>query len=207
MRQTAMTVEGTFMINKRRALEPVESAPGVLVHPAGDRRLAAEHWLLSTVRDPSGARREWRQHGIALLPLGTLFSAVRLPQRLVVAVTGGAGPSDEVDAFLDEALGGGPVICDPRGHRYYALVPASMPTTWHQAADDWRVMEVDCLGRDTFLGVPRVDLVTFDQHTFAPYWSVPMPSMATLCAPLAVARLIAAGRYQLEEQGMECESG
>ncbi|WP_123628490.1 hypothetical protein [Streptomyces sp. SAI-097] len=190
-------------MTKERALRPVESRPGVLVHPAADRQLAASHWLLSALRHRERARMEWQEHGITLLPLGTLFSAVRLPQRLVLAVTGGTGPSPEVDAVLGKALGGGPVICDPHGHRYYALVPASMPTTWHQAVDDWRVVDVDCLGRDAYLGVPRVDLTSFDQRTYASYWAVPMPSMATLCAPIAVARLIAVGWHQLIERADE----
>lgn len=198
-----MTVEGVTVTNDERALRPVESGPGVLVHPTADRRLAAEHWLLSTLDDQGRvrARREWQRDGLTLLPLGTLFSAVRLPQRLVIAVAGErGGPSAYVDAFLDEALAGGPVICDPGGHRYYALVPATMPITWHKAVDEWRSSDVDCLGRDTYLGVPRVDLDILNARTYASYWSVPMPSMATLCAPLTVARLIAAGRHQLSRQ-------
>ncbi|KPC86242.1 hypothetical protein ADL35_12195 [Streptomyces sp. NRRL WC-3753] len=188
---------------RSRALAPVETGPGVLVHPTADRRLATAHWLLSTHRDPRRARLEWEQHGLALLPLGTLFSAVRLPERLVLAVTGGLGPSGAVDTVLDEAFEGGPVICDPDGRRYYALVPASVPVTWHQAADEWRTMDVDCLGRDAYLGVPRVDLVRFDRRTRASYWSVPMSSAAMLCAPLAVARFIAAGQHQLTEQAAD----
>lgn len=182
------------------ALRPVESVPGVLVHPTSDRRLATEHWLLSTYPAPEHdrIREEWRRHGVAVLPLGTLFSAVRLPARLVLALVGGKAPSAEVDAFLGEVLDG-PVICDPRG-RYYVLVPASMPATWHQAADDWRALDVDCLGRGTYLGVPAVDTTEFDPRSNVSYWSVPMSSAAVLCAPLAVARLIAAGRHHLTEE-------
>ncbi|WP_411090776.1 hypothetical protein [Streptomyces sp. 049-1] len=180
----------------------------MLVHPTADRRLATEHWLLSTLdgQRRSRARLEWQEHGVTLLPLGTLFSAVRLPHRLVLAVAAETGgPSADVDAFLDEALAGGPVICDPPGHRYYALVPASMPTTWHKAVDEWRRADVDSLGRDTYLGVPRVDLTEFDRATYATYWSVPMASAAMLCPPLSVARLIAAGQHQLVSR--EAEEG
>jgi hypothetical protein len=144
---------------------------------------------------------EWQDNGVALLPLGTLFSAARLPMRLVLAVAGEReAPSEGVDAFLADALDNGPVICDPRGHRYYALVPGSMPATWHQAVDDWQALDVDVLGRATYLGVPKVDAVTFDPQRYSSYWSVPMSSMATLCAPLTVARLIAAGRHALTEE-------
>jgi hypothetical protein len=182
-----------------RALRPVEADPGVLVHSRADRELATEHWLLSTLPAPDRARMEWAENAVTLLPLGTLFSAVRIPGRLVFALADTTVSAD-ADRFLDQALDGGPVICDPRGRRYYALVPASMPTTWRQAADDWRVLDVDVLGRGTYLGVPRVNAVELDPRTHASYWSVPMSSAAMLCGPLTVARLIAAGRHQLAEE-------
>ncbi|MBX9397250.1 hypothetical protein K4749_27600 [Streptomyces sp. TRM72054] len=56
---------------------------------------------------------------------------------------------------------------------------------------------MDCLGRDAYLGVPRVDAV--EPRPYESYWSVPMPSAASLCAPLSVARVIAAGVHQLAE--------
>ncbi|MFJ8465447.1 hypothetical protein [Streptomyces swartbergensis] len=69
-----------------------------------------------------------------------------------------------------------------------------MPRTWSQAVDDWRSLDVDCLGHGSYLGVPRVDAVECTRAR-APDWSVPMGSAATLCRPLKVARLIAAGRH------------
>ncbi|MFC9127833.1 hypothetical protein ACFT4A_13380 [Streptomyces sp. NPDC057099] len=181
--------------HSRLALRPIEAAPGVLIHPTADRRLASEHWLLATLPAPSRdrARLEWEQHQVTLLPLGTLFSAVRIPGRLLVALTGITG-APELDQFLRETLDGGPVICDPRFRRYYALVPASMPRTWHQALDDRRAMGVDCLGRGSYLGVPRVDVVQWTPPR-ATYWSAPMDSPSTLCSPAEVARLIAAGQH------------
>lgn len=181
---------------------PVEVEPGALVHPAADRRLATEHWLLSTLpaagRDR--ARVEWRQHGVAMLPLGTLFSAVRIPGSLILAITGTLNPRD-IDTFLEDALDGGPVICDPHRASYYALVPASMPGTWRNEAEDWEDWQdanVGVLGRDTYLGVPPLNAVALDPAAPASYWSVPMESAAVLCAPLTVARLIAAARECLE---------
>jgi hypothetical protein len=183
--------------HSRPALRPVEAAPGVLVHPAADRRLATEHWLLSTLPAPGRARArlEWEQHDVAMLPLGTLFSAVRIPGRLMGALTASPAPA-QLDSFLGEALDGGPVICDPHHDRYYAVVPASMPTTWHEAVDEWRTLDVDCLGRGSYLGVPRPDIIGATRSR-ATYWSVPMDSVAMLCRPLTVARLIAAGRHCL----------
>jgi hypothetical protein len=181
------------------ALRPAEPEPGVLVHSRADRELATAHWLLSAHPVPAQARQEWIDSRVALLPPGTLCSAVRLPAHLVHAVASSSNPAD-VDAFLDEVLGGGPVICDPRGPRYYALVPGSMPTAWHDAAEEWRPLGVECLGRGTYLGVPRVDIVEFDPQTFVSYWAVPMPSAAVLCTPLKVARLISAGKRALAEE-------
>ncbi|WP_432041395.1 hypothetical protein [Streptomyces cadmiisoli] len=180
----------------------MESEPGVLVHPSSDRRLAVEHWLLSTLPPSSHARArtEWQEHQVAMLPLGGLLAAVRIPGRLVYALTGTDAPS-VVDPFLAECLDGGPVICDPHhGGRYYALVPGRVPVTWRRAADDWRDQDVDVLGRETVLGIPRVDAQQFIPGACVSYWSVPMPSAGVLCPPLTVARLIAAGRHQLAEE-------
>lgn len=184
------------------ALRLVEAEPEALVHPTADRRLAVEQWLLEAAKDPQHTRQWWREHGVALLPLGTLFSAVRIPGRLIVALTASTEP-DGIDAFLGQVLDG-PVICDPRGPRYYALVPTSMPTSWRKAVDDWRAVTVDTLGRGTHLGVPRVDATRAvwrplggGRRTVDSYWSVPMSSAGVLCAPLNVARLIAASCHQL----------
>ncbi|WP_436985069.1 hypothetical protein [Streptomyces sp. enrichment culture] len=177
--------------------------PGMLVHTPFDRRSAIAQWLLTALPASSRdhARLDWEQHGVALLPLGTLFSAVRIPGRLLTTLTG-SNESSVLDDLLSHALGGGPVICDPRFFRHYALVPPSMPRTWREAVDDWRVLDVDCLGRGSHLGVPRVDT---EERTRAPapYWAVPMDSAAALCRPLAVARLIAAGRHCMAAEPTE----
>lgn len=159
------------------------------------------HWLLLAHPMPARARQEWTESRVALLPLGVLYSAVRLPAHLVHAAARCREFAD-VDAFLDEALKGGPVICDPRRPRYYALVPKSMPLTWRDAAKEWRPLGVDCLGRGTYLGVPRVDIVEFDPQAHVSYWAVPMSSTAELCVPLSIARLIAAGKRALEEEAV-----
>ncbi|MET8453502.1 hypothetical protein [Streptomyces sp. NPDC005209] len=172
----------------------------MLVHTRAERRLAAQHWLLSTLPDygRDRARMEWQEHGVTLLPLGTLFAAVRLPGTLVHAVAASSTPAD-VAAVLAEALQGGPVICDRRQQRYYALVPASIPRTWQQAVEDWRAAGVAVFGRGTHLGVPRLN-ADQERSDLESYWSVPMDSPAMLCAPLRVARLIAAGHQLLLDQ-------
>ncbi|MFD9435234.1 hypothetical protein [Streptomyces sp. NPDC060002] len=157
--------------------------------------MATAYWLLSAHPVPGSAATEWTERGIALLPLGTLMSAVRLPQDLVRAVADRYGRED-VDSFLEEVLDGGPVICDPQGDRarYYALVPAGMPTRWRMAVMEWRALGVKCLGLGSYVGVPRPQSVSLEPGTWKSYWAVPMPSAGELCRPLDVARLVAAGR-------------
>lgn len=181
--------------------------PAVIDNPA-DRRLATEQWLLSAYAAPkrTRARQEWQDYGVAMFPLGTLFSAVRIPSGLVLAAGGLRWQPEQVDAFLDEVLDGCPVICDPHSHRYYALVPASMPSKWKEAADDWRPLGIDLLGREAHLGVPRLDATQFNEGACVSYWSVPMPSAAVLCTPLAVARLIAAGQRRMAEEAIVSEA-
>lgn len=170
----------------------------MLVHTSSDRALATQQWLLSTLDEEGRSRSltEWAEHRMALLPLGTLFSAVRIPGRLVHVLADPTEPAD-ADAFLRDALDGGPVICDPNAIRYYALVPASMPEKWREAAVDWRSLGVEALGRGTVVGVPRLDVVEFDPRTYGSYWSVSMSSAAMLCEPRDVARLIAEAGRQL----------
>ena len=157
------------------------------------RELAAAHWLLSAHPEPNQALQEWLSDGgLVLLPLGTLFSAVRIPGHLVHAAAGSEDPT-VVDEFLAEALFEGPVICDPRGSRYYALVPAGTTVTW-------RDPRAECLGHGTYLGVPRLDAVHPNHRAWSPYWSVPMPSAAELCGPYAVAQLVAVGGHLTAEE-------
>ncbi|MFG2778187.1 hypothetical protein ACGFY7_10060 [Streptomyces prunicolor] len=165
-----------------------------------NRQLAAQQWLLSSL-DEHGrtrAQKEWRLHQLAVLPVGELFSAVRLPRDLVLAAAASSWDPEQVDPFLNDILGG-PVICDPHGHRYYALVSPAMPVKWRDAAEDWRPLRVDCLGHGVHLGVPSMEATEYAPFRWPSYWSVPMDSTPTLCQPLHVARLIAIGRHQLGE--------
>lgn len=192
---TAVGMQSGEPSGTRIVPRPLGVEPGGFIHSTADRHLATEHGLLAAL--PASlqdrARWEWEQHRVAVLPLDGLFSAVRMPERLLTALSTSTEAAC-LDDFLAEALGGGPVICDPRFSRYYALVPASMPATLRQIADAWRALEVECLGRGSYLGVPRLDAVS-RKRAFATYWSVPMESAAVLCSPLAVARLIAAARH------------
>ncbi|WP_225859715.1 hypothetical protein [Streptomyces albicerus] len=176
------------------AHSPAEQ-PQALVHLRADRELAAGHWLLSAHPTPGPAREAWsKPSGIVVLPLGTLFSAVRIPNDVVHSAAG-SGESSAVDAFLADCLSGGPVIRDPTGCRYYALVPAS---TQHSS-----IPGADCLGRGTYLGVPRLDQVELDARGWRSYWSVPMASPGELCDPRDVARLVLEGIPQYPAEMFE----
>jgi hypothetical protein len=186
------------LMNTTPPARPVEVEPGVTVHPGSDRRLATEHWLLSAHPSPGRARVEWHEHGVTAVRCGGLFSAVRLPGDLVQAAAASKRP-DDIDDTLAELLSGGPVICDTRGPRYYALVPASVSRSWTDAVRDWQQAGIACLGVGTYLGVPRLDLVPSRPPRAVSYWSVPMESPGALCRPFAVARLIAYGMAQMTD--------
>lgn len=179
------------------ALAPVQTSTGSLVHTRADRALAVRHWLQAGLREPSAAVQAWARGDVALLPLGVRFAAVRIPSRLAYAAAASTEPV-AVAEFLAQFLDDGPVICDPRHYRYYALVPASCATRWDHA-------EAECLGRGTHLGVPRVDAVGPDVAWWASYWAVPMPSAGILCDPDLVAGLVVHGGRILAAQAEEAQ--
>ncbi|WP_435611849.1 hypothetical protein [Streptomyces sp. bgisy159] len=171
---------------------------------AAERRPSVEHWLLSAARSRQRARQEWTEQGMALLALGGIMSAVRVPGNLVIAAAGEAEmPSRALDAFLADALDGGPVVCDPRSRVYYALVADSMSRTHPDAAARWRKLGVAVLGHDCYLGVPAVDRTDPDLAACASYWSVPIESAGVLCGPPSVARLVAAGQHALAQRAAD----
>ncbi|WP_079406081.1 hypothetical protein [Streptomyces sp. 3211] len=99
-----------------------------------------------SLADPAAAHAAWREHGVAVLPLGVRFEAVRIPDGLVH----GAVESSEdrvVDLPLALALEG-PVIHDARGRNHYALVAPGTALRWRSRG------AVECLGDGTHLGVP-----------------------------------------------------
>lgn len=180
------------------ARKPLQLVAGVTVHTAADRRLAVEHWLLATVgeRGRDRARMEWDKHDIAVLPLGGLLAAVRIPERVVHTVAHTDHPG-MVAEFLAAALDDGPVIHDQPGHRYYALVPPSMPERWSAAAPDWRSIGVDFLGRGAHLGIPQTSRELVDAEGRPCYWAVPMSSPGMLCDQMAVGRMMAVAMRRL----------
>jgi len=120
--------------------------------PADMDRLISE-WLARAHPVPQQACAEWSNQGVALLPLGDLFAAVRLPGELVYAALGCEDP-DQVAAALREWLHG-PVIHDRRntGATYYALINWGAGVVQQLDQDE----DAPCLGKGVYLGVPRID--------------------------------------------------
>ncbi|MFD0078623.1 hypothetical protein ACFVIY_40240 [Streptomyces sp. NPDC127166] len=164
--------------------QPLEPAPGVIVHSGRSRQAAAETWLLLAAPDRCKALVEWEREGLTLLRCGGLFSAVRIPAAVVHAAAGTEDPY-ELTAILRQALDG-PVFYDRSGRHFYALTP-------HSTARLWQVPESECLGPDFFLGVPATSVTAPDPRCRA-WWVVPMDGPATLCFPAAVAGFVQRGR-------------
>ncbi|MFJ2962463.1 putative ATP-grasp-modified RiPP [Streptomyces collinus] len=148
-------------------------------------------WLARTHPDPGRVWTEWATQGVALLPLGRRFAAVRMPSEIVHAAVRSEDP-DRVGAELGGLLGGG-IIFDRRvaGGTYYALVDGHAGLAW--VDDD----AVTCLGRGTYLGVPRIDR----RQPPGTYWVVPPRHESELCSSRAVLDLLGAGRARLAAEG------
>ncbi|MEV6164384.1 hypothetical protein AB0L71_21090 [Streptomyces sp. NPDC052052] len=156
-----------------------------------DRESVVGDWLLGAAPDLDEARTEWATTGIALLRCGGAFTAVRIQADIVQAAAGTEDP-ERVDAFLAEALHGGPVFIDRSSRRYYALVPASTSRLpqWAGCA----VPGAECLGSGCFLGVPCLQRTEPEESRC--YWCVPMSGPGALCSPDAVSQLVAYGRFR-----------
>ncbi|MFJ1974691.1 hypothetical protein ACIO93_39375 [Streptomyces sp. NPDC087903] len=150
---------------------------------------AITDWLAQAHPVPEQARTEWSNQGVALLPLGRRFAAVRLSGALVHAALRSDHPE-----VVAEVLSGrlrGPVIHDHRatGPTYYALIQ------WHAGLVWDYNRSAPCLRDDTYLGVPRIDR----REPPGTYWVVPPRYDGDLCRPQAVRDLIDAGHRQLIE--------
>ncbi|MFE3378681.1 hypothetical protein [Streptomyces anulatus] len=152
-----------------------------------DLQRADGRWLLGCFPDPAEAAAQWAAgRGVAVLPCGKVFSAVRVPTRFVQAAARATDPVGE-DAYLAAVLMGGPVICDRYAGWHYALVPPSDGARWDVAETLW-------LGPGAVVGVPRPDITSDSGERI--YWSVPVSSPGDLCAPPAVSQIVALGQYR-----------
>ncbi|MHC0433291.1 hypothetical protein ACX6XY_24410 [Streptomyces sp. O3] len=142
-------------------------------------------WLAQAHPRPGHVLAEWGTQALVLLPLGGLFSAVRIADDLVHAAAGSSEPKSAT-GYLTGQLRFGPVIHDGGSRHYYALVPAD-------AGPDLDRPGVRRLGSGTWLGVPRLDRT----QPPGPYWSVTPRSPFRLCRLTDVADLVNTGRARL----------
>ncbi|MFG2721028.1 hypothetical protein ACGFW5_22430 [Streptomyces sp. NPDC048416] len=164
----------------------MSSAPAHIL--TDTKNAAISVWLANSLHRPSDAYTQWADRRLAVLALGSKFCAFRLSDELVhgVGTDSGFSLASTTLRTLD-----GPVIHDPGGRRFYALVPPAPPGPDlgpHAAY----------LGLGHFVGVPRVG-EDEQTETWASYWAVPMSWPGTLCDPARVLRLIRAGTALLGE--------
>lgn len=147
-----------------------------------------DRWLAQAQAAPEQACREWQDGGVALLPCGTRFCAVRIPTRLVHAAVGTCEET-AVNAALASALDG-PVIRDGHGQYEYALIRTAAPLEWQFDH------EAPLLGDGTYLGVPAEE---YDGESRAS-WAVPPRFPGNLCSLRSVESLVATGSARLAEE-------
>ncbi|MGW7073047.1 hypothetical protein ACWGII_41235 [Streptomyces sp. NPDC054855] len=150
---------------------------------------AISQWFARSQQGVAQASREWTDRGVALLPCGTRFCAVRLSGRLVHAACG----TDLTEAVRGTLAGmlAGPVICDAFGSHYYALVDPTPPLAWQYEE------VAPLLGAGTYLGVPATHLT----HPPGTFWLVLPDLPGDLCALTSVTALIAMGQRCLTAGG------
>ncbi|MFI5806516.1 hypothetical protein [Streptomyces sp. NPDC051561] len=142
-----------------------------------DRRGAhpTARWLAEASDTPDHTHAEWADRGVALLPLGRRFDAVRVPGELVRAALAANGSP------------AGPLILDPHSAMYYALVPPRTTETWVCAFGT-------CLGQGAWLGVPHPERV----GPPGPHWVTRGDRPTSLCRPSRVRELIELGCREVE---------
>ncbi|MFD9863609.1 hypothetical protein [Streptomyces alboflavus] len=143
-----------------------------------DERRAVSCWLAQAHPISHQVHEEWLRHGVALLPLGRHFDAIRVPAARIHAALGTDDPAT-VTADLADRLHG-PVIRDTRsGERpYYVLVaPAA---EWDGDGAEER------LSAGTYLGVPRLGPLST-----AAAWAVPPKHAGDLCDPARLRAVLA----------------
>ncbi|MFD9863722.1 hypothetical protein [Streptomyces alboflavus] len=140
-----------------------------------DSRAIAD-WLARTQPDARRAWTEWSDRGVALLPLGKRFDAIRVPARRVHAAVGSDDPGT-VGAALRDWLHG-PVVHDTRtgSGLYYVLIAPDAQWDGPQ----------DRLGQGIYLALPRLGR----RVSPVTYWAVEPQRPGQLCDPTHLAALL-----------------
>ncbi|MEU8772857.1 hypothetical protein [Streptomyces sp. NPDC048606] len=147
-------------------------------------------WYARCLDDPAVAHAEWRERGVAVLPLGARFEAVRIPDALARAAT--LSDRDDVVGLVLAVALEGPVIHDARGRNHYALVEPGTARGWGARAG------AECLGHGTYLGVPD-PLRARGEERRPLYWAAPPVPGDWFCRTAAVRLLVRVGEARLGE--------
>lgn len=138
-------------------------------------RGAISDWLARAHPSPREAVTEWANRGVALLPLGVRFDAVRVPAARIHRSVCSEDPA-AVATALDGWLCG-PVVRDLRASSgdYYVLVAPGA---------EWNGTE-ELLGKGSFLVVPRIGNLSMITH-----WVVPPRHPGNLCSTARLRALL-----------------
>jgi hypothetical protein len=142
-------------------------------------------WLANAADDPRSALSQWETQGLAPLACGRIFSAVRIPARLVWAAAGTQNLNG-VNAFISWWFYTGAAFMDLHTLSCYALVRHTVPWRW----SDRELPGVEHLGSDNHLQVPAPRLTESKGRA---YWCRPMESPGELCYMDEVAELVRTG--------------
>lgn len=153
-------------------------------------RTTMAEWLAASHPDPRQVWAEWTENGIAVIPVGQTFGAVRIPDAVVHAAVESTHP-DDIAFALSERLDG-PVIHDGRGRNFYPLLRPEDRLDWHTKAPG-----VEHLTPRTHLGVPAMHRCEYTSETPI-YWSVP-GTEPSHCHSASVVLLIRVGTARLDE--------
>ncbi|MEC4016131.1 bifunctional DNA primase/polymerase [Streptomyces sp. H27-D2] len=123
---------------------------------------AARTWLAKADPDREHARTWFANAGVALLPVGRIWDAVRIDGQLATRI---------LQAGID-----GPVIQDHGS--YYYLVPLGTATTWTVAG-------TACLGDSCYIAVPTPSRISGQ----AVHWMQPPDGSGALVDPARLAEL------------------
>lgn len=158
--------------------------------PAPTATALVSQWLASAHARPSTAWREWRHGGIAMLPSGRAFDAVRISAAIIHSAAQ-SGDSDVVARYLGRVLDGS-VIHDAYDTSvwYYALVPLGS-CTQYDSPENAQLLTPET----TWLGVPAV------HRTARPgaYWLLPPRHREDWCDLSGVDEVIRIGRAMTGE--------
>ncbi|MFH9677800.1 hypothetical protein ACH4L5_36955 [Streptomyces sp. NPDC017405] len=162
-----MTTIRKALVGERAMSARIPAAP-VLRGEARVRRAEAAQWLLRAADSPSAAAMEWQRHGVAVLPAGRQWDAVRAPYTAIDReFDRGTAPVELLRRL--ETLGvAGPVFCDSHRPYVYFLVPPGTDRHWPADAG-----EAQCLG-----GTPP-----YVRHVVVPRPDILLPPLFWLTPP------------------------